>query len=148
MVSLAFRVYIAPSAQQLVGVMFPERGGDAVLSRRWSLDSLGLCTSSDTPDRRDLPFGTITVPGTSGVPKRSALVQGGFSVTVNYSGERVSITPYTSIGNPVSDYSISYTFDSLGVSDCRTSRIQQAKSKATLRASLEPSPVIDTTWPP
>lgn len=128
---LAFRLY--NNGEKLVLVAFPEQGGEAKLRKSWSLDSICL-RSNETPNRRDMPFGTHKIPS------RKSLVRGGFLVEINYDKERMTVTPRTRQRNRLDGKSRTYRFNDLGV-EHRPESDQFNLDKRELNATLDRLPI-------
>lgn len=103
---LAFRIY--NNGDQLVLVSFPENGGEAVLRKSWSLNSLAF-NSDFVPDRRNMPYGEHKIP------RRKSLVRGGFSVKIDYKKQLIRVTPRNRQSNELQSKTVNYKFEDLGL---------------------------------
>ena len=128
---IAFRLY--NNGQRLILVAFPEQGGKARLRKSWDLKSIYL-RSNETPDRRDMKFGTHKIPN------RKSLVRGGFLLDINYDKERITVTPRTRQKNSLDSKSIVYRFDNLGLRH-KPELDQFNRNRIELKATLDRLPV-------
>lgn len=127
----AFRLY--NNGEKLVVVCFPKNGGEALLRKSWSMDSVCL-ESNEVPNRRDMPFGVHKIPN------RKSLVRGGFLIKINYQKERITVVPKTRQNNKLDSKSCVYRFEDLGV-EHMPDKDDFNMSERKLKARLDRNPV-------
>lgn len=119
----------------LVAVAYPKGGGSALVERRVNLSSIG-CQIVNNVDRHSLGATEVGI---------NNVTDHGLELEIVYENTYATITPL-SVGGPIKEKTVRYSFDMLGIKYDPNSPIQKAKTEDKFYVTPDTKPISDKKY--